>query len=216
MMEMKKVVWILFVCVWVGCSDDSSDSNNSTNPNNANNGNNTTTPNNINNLNNTTNPNNSNAELGDGTVNVTGAIQSEHTGVSEYIGLRNGDGFANLDLSVSEFPRGSSEENAFNFNIRMVGEGGPFVLEPGEYDIGEQDDGGPTIIVNYTNRVISDENMTYGTSPNSTGTVTITSVTSTSIEATFDVVLFEDVTTDEGMVNVSGELTSTCTSMVGC
>ena len=215
-MGMKKVVLVLFVCLWVGCSDDSSDANNSPNPNNANNLNNTTNPNNSNNLNNLNNLNNTNADLGEGTVNVTGAIQTDHTGVSEYIGLKNGDGFANLTLSVSEVARGSSEENGFGFDIRMTGEGGPFNLEPGEYSIGVQDDEGPTIIVNYTNRVISDENVTYGTSPNSTGTVTITSVTSTTIEATFDVVLFEDVTTDEGMVNVSGELSATCTSPVGC
>lgn len=215
-MRMKKVACILFLCVWVGCSDDSSDSNNSTDPNNANNVNNANNINNLNNANNLNNTNNSNGEPGDGTVNVTGAIQAEHTGVSEFIGLRNEGGFANLTLSVSEFVRGSSEENSFLFDIRMAGEGGPFELEPGEYNVGEQDDGGPVVIVNYTNRAMSDGNVTYGTSPNSTGTVTITSVTSTGAEATFDVELYEDVTTDEGMVNVSGELTAKCTSPVGC
>lgn len=155
------------------------------------------------------------ANLETGSIIITGDIEAQHEGLSQYIGLRGNDGgFINLTLNVTEHPLGSAEVNDFSLSIRMVGEEGPFDLEVGEYEIGHnsEEDGNPLIIVNYANRIISDETITYGTSPNSTGTVTILSVSSTSIEATFDVNLDVDVTADEGTVNVTGELNAKCSS----
>src|SRR6056297_445773 len=158
--------------------------------------------------------NDMNSNLETGSIMITGDIEAQHEGLSQYIGLRSNDGgFINLTLNVTEHPLGSAEVNDFSLSIRMVGEEGPFALEVGEYEIGHNsEDDTPLIIVNYANRVISDETITYGTSPNSTGTVTILSVSSTNIEATFDVNLDVDVTADEGTVNVTGELNAKCSS----
>jgi len=158
--------------------------------------------------------NDMNSNLETGSIMITGDIEAQHEGLSQYIGLRSNDGgFINLTLNVTEHPLGSAEVNDFSLSIRMVGEEGPFDLEVGEYEIGHNsEDDTPLIIVNYANRVISDETITYGTSPNSTGTVTILSVSSTNIEATFDVNLDVDVTADEGTVNVTGELNAKCSS----
>jgi hypothetical protein len=151
-----------------------------------------------------------NADSGEGTFNVSGDLEAQHQGISQFVGLKasNGD-FLNLTLNVTEHPLGSQEINDFSFSIRMVGDGGPFTLEIGEYEIG-QDSEGVILIVNYANRMISDETVTYGTSPNSSGTVSILSVSPTSIEATFDVMLDVDVTADEGSVNITGELIAEC------
>lgn len=158
--------------------------------------------------------------LGNGMVNVTGDIQAQHEGVSQYFGLRSDDGgFNNLTLQITEHSFSSMEEDDFSFSIRMVGDGGPFDLELGEYEIGHESDSDALLIVSYINRTISDETITYGTSPNSTGTVTILSVSSTTIEATFDVNLDVDVTSDEGTVNITGELEAKCVTAVtgtGC
>ncbi len=151
------------------------------------------------------------ANLGNGMINVTGDIQAQHEGVSQYFALTSNDGgYNNLTLLISEHSFSSMEEDDFSFSIRMVGKEGPFELEPGEYEIGHESDSDALIIVSYSNRTISDETITYGTSQNSTGTVTILSVSSTTIEAAFDVNLDVDVTADEGTVNITGELEAKC------
>jgi len=153
----------------------------------------------------------SDAVSGEGELNVVGDIDSQHEGLSQYIGLESNGGWVNLTLNIAEYPIGSEEVNDFSFDIRMTGDGGPFQLETGEYNIGENPEG-PTVIANYANRVITNRTVTYGTSPNSSGTVTIISVNSTSVEAVFDVILYQDVTTDEGAVTITGELKAECHS----
>lgn len=157
-------------------------------------------------------------DSGEGTINVSGDLEAQHEGLSQFIGLKSSDGgFINLTLNVTEHPLGSSEINDFSLAIRMVGDDGPFTLETGEYEIGHGSES-PIIIVNYANRMISDNTVTYGTSPNSSGTVTILSVSSTSIEAVYDVTLDVDVTADLGSVNITGELSAEChgTPASGC
>lgn len=164
---------------------------------------------------NSSGPNESDAGSGEGTINVSGDFSAEHDGISQYIGLKSdGDNFINLTLQVSEHPIASAEVNDFSFSIRMAGNGGPFTLETGEYEIG-QDSDNPIVIVSYANRMISDNTVTYGTTPNSSGTVTILSITSTSIEAVYNVTLDVDVTADMGSVNITGELNAECHSTPG-
>src|SRR6056297_866959 len=153
----------------------------------------------------------SDAISGEGELNVAGDIDSQHEGLSQYIGLESNGGWVNLTLNIADYPIGSEEVNDFSFDIRMTGDGGPFQLATGEYSIGENPEG-PTVIANYANRVITNRTVTYGTSPNSSGTVTIISVNSTSVEAVFDVILYQDVTTDEGAVTITGELKAECHS----
>jgi len=147
-----------------------------------------------------TNPN-------EGIINVTGDLQAQHEGISQYVGLRSDDGkFINLTLHVTEFPIGSEEVNDFSFDIRMLGSEGPFPLETGEYEIGESDD--LIVLASYSNRTLSEDTVSYSTSPISSGTVTILSINSTNIEAVFDVTLH--VINDEGSVNITGELNAEC------
>lgn len=145
--------------------------------------------------------------ISEGIVNVTGDLQAQHEGVSQYVGLRTeDDDFINLSLHVTEFPIGSEEVNNFSFDIRMVGNEGPFPLETGEYEIGHSGD--VTVISSYTNRMVSDDTVHYSTAPNSSGTVTIESINSTNIVAKFDVTLH--IFNEEGSVNIKGELNAEC------
>lgn len=150
----------------------------------------------------------------EGTLNVSGDVQEEHKGVSQYVGLKSEDGdFLNLALHVTEVPLGSTEEGDFSFVIRMVGAEGPFSLETGEYELGGNDN--LSLIASYTNRTISDNTVTYSASPNSSGTVTIVSVGSENIEAVFDLTLH--IINGDGSVRITGELNAEClTAGVGC
>lgn len=140
-------------------------------------------------------------------MNVSGDLQAQHEGVSQYVGLRSEDGdFINLTLHITEYPLGSEQLNGFSFDIRMVGNEGPFSLETGEYELGHS--GEFTMISSYSNRIVSDGVVSYSTSPNSTGTVTIVSINSSSIEAIFDVTLH--LMDGEESVNISGELNAEC------
>jgi len=144
---------------------------------------------------------------GEGAITVTGDIQAEHEGISQYVGLRNDDGnFLNLALHVNQLGLGSDQENDFSFSIRLVGSEGPFSLETGEYQIGESNNVG--ILASYSNRTVSEDTVTYGSTPSSSGTVTILSITSTSIEVVFDVSLH--LVQEEGSVNISGAFNAEC------
>ena len=143
----------------------------------------------------------------EGVLNVTGELQAQHEGVSQYVGLRSeGGDFINLTLHITEFPIGSGEVNDFSFDIRMVGNEGPFSLETGEYELGNS--GEFTTISSYSNRIVSDDVVIYSTTPNSNGTITIVSIGSESIKATFDVTLH--IRDSEESVNITGELNADC------
>ncbi|MCC5941105.1 MAG: hypothetical protein JJU37_06135 [Balneolaceae bacterium] len=157
---------------------------------------------------------------GVGSLTVSGDLQAEHEGISQYIGLRSSEGgFINLAIHVTQFPIGSEEVNDFNFTIRMVGSEGPFTLETGEYVIGEA--GNQSMLITYSNRTVSENTVTYGSTPNSSGTVTILSVSSTSIEAVYDVSLNQITDTgtisDENSINITGALNAECAAAgIGC
>ena len=161
-------------------------------------------------------PDESDITSGEGTLTVTGDIQAEHEGISQYVGLRNDDGnFLNLTLHVNQFGLGSDQENNFGFQIRLVGSEGPFTLDTGKYQIGESNN--VSILASYSNRTVSEDTVTYGSTPSSTGTFTILSTTSTSIEVIFDISLH--LVQEEGSVNISGAFNAECLTAeagIGC
>ena len=153
---------------------------------------------------------------GEGAITVSGDLQAEHEGISQYVGLRNEDGdFLNLALHVSQLGLATEQESDFDFAIRLVGGEGPFSLETGDYQIGESNNIG--MLATYSNRVVSDNTITYGSTPSSSGTITIVSMTSTSIEVVFDVTLH--LVDDEGSVNITGAFNAECLTAeagIGC
>ncbi len=156
---------------------------------------------------NSTGPDETDITLGEGTLTVTGDIQAEHEGISQYVGLRNDDGnFLNLTLHVNQFGLGSDQENNFGFQIRLVGSDGPFAFDTGEYQIGESNN--VNILASYSNRTVSENTVTYGSTPRSSGTITIISISSTNIEAVFDVSLH--LVEEEGSVNITGAFNAEC------
>lgn len=152
---------------------------------------------------------------GEGAISVSGDIQAVHEGISQYIGAQNADGeWFNLALHVNELGLASEQESSFGFTI-MVGSEGPFSLETGDYQIGENNN--VVMIATYSNRVDSENTITYGSTPSSSGTITIVSITSTSIEVVFDVNLH--LVEDEGSVNVAGAFNAECLTAeagIGC
>ena len=96
--------------------------------------------------------------------------------------------------------------NDFSFSIRIFGSEGPFLLGTGEYEIG--DSGNLNLLISYSNRTVSEDTVTYGSTSNSSGTVTILSTTSTSIEVAFDFTIH--LVGNEGSVNVTGVLNAEC------
>ncbi len=174
---MRKLLLFLLTFVFIACSDNS------------------------------TGPDEADITLGEGTLTVTGDIQAEHEGISQYVGLRNDDGnFLNLTLHVNQFGLGSDQENNFGFQIRLVGSDGPFTLDTGEYQIGVSNN--VNILASYSNRTVSENTVTYGSTPLSSGTITILSISSTSIEAVFDVSLH--LVEEEGSVNITGAFNAEC------
>ena len=165
---------------------------------------------------NSTGPGETSLNSAEGSITVTGDIEAEHQGISQYVGLRNEDGnFLNLSLHVNELGLATDQESEFGFQIRMVGSEGPFSLDTGEYQIGESNNVGT--LATYSNRTVSENTITYGSTPSSGGTVTIVSMTSTSIEVVFDVTLhlFEE----EGSVNITGAFNAECLTAeagIGC
>ena len=156
---------------------------------------------------------------GEGTINVTGAVEAEHEGISWFLGLKSGgdNSYANLILTINDVGFASEEESTYSLSIRMVGDDGPFTLSTGEYEIGH-DSEGPLIIVEYIYKEGS-VRAGYGTSPDASGTVTIQSISDTSVEASFDVSLEAGQSTaNSGFVNVTGNLTATCADVpnAGC
>jgi len=153
---------------------------------------------------------------GEGTITVSGDIQAEHQGISQYVGLRNEDGnFLNLALHVNELGLATDQESDFGFQIRLVGSEGPFSLETGEYQIGESNN--VSMFATYSNRTVSESTVSYGSTPSSSGTVTILSMTSTSIEVIFDVTLH--LIEEEGSVNITGAFNAECLTAeagIGC
>lgn len=167
-----------------------------------------------------TGPDNSEDDPGVGTVNVTGAVQAQHEGASWYAGLRSEThDFINFTLNISEQLPGGSGSSSFSLSIRFTGEEGPFDLPPGEYEIGQGSDN-LIVLVNYSNSVDTDNKLGYATSQHSTGTVSIESVSETRVEATYDVTIEAAPGTDEGQVNITGEINAECllagVSGVGC
>ncbi len=155
----------------------------------------------------TTGTDDSDVTPGEGIITVSGDIQEEHQGISQYVGLRNNDGeFLNLALHVNQLGLATEQESDFDFAIRLVGGEGPFSLETGDYQIGESNNIG--MLATYSNRVVSDNTITYGSTPSSSGTITIVSMTSTSIEVVFDVTLH--LIEEEGSINVTGAFNAEC------
>ena len=64
------------------------------------------------------------------------------------------------------------------------------------------------LLISYSNRTVSEDTVTYGSTSNSSGTVTILSTTSTSIEVAFDFTIH--LVGNEGSVNVTGVLNAEC------
>lgn len=167
-----------------------------------------------------TGPGDTDTNPGSGTVNVTGAVQAQHEGASWYAGLRSEThDFINLTLNISEQLPDESGASSFSLSIKFSGEEGPFDLPPGEYEIGHGS-GNLIVLVNYSNSVDPDNKVGYATSQNSTGTITIQSVSETRVEATYDVTIEAAPGTDEGQVNITGEVNAECllagVSDVGC
>lgn len=167
-----------------------------------------------------TGPGDTDTNPGAGTVNVTGAVQAQHEGASWYVGLRSEThDFINLTLNISEQLPDEPGASSFSLSIRFTGDEGPFDLPPGEYDIGQGSDN-LIVLVNYSNSQDPDNNVGYATSQNSTGTVSIESVSETRVEATYDVTIEAAPGTDEGQVNITGEINAECllagVSNVGC
>jgi len=164
--------------------------------------------------------NDSDADIGEGTVNITGAMEAEHQGISWYLGLRTGENgeYANYTVSISDVPPGENQQGTFNFTIRMVGDERPFSLAAGEYNIGELDKG-VLSIGSYTNRE-GDDVMSYSSSPDTDGTFTIQSVSEGNIEISFDFLLETGPTTGTGYISVTGSLFANCftqqTGGIGC
>jgi len=144
---------------------------------------------------------------GEGSITVSGDKQAEHEGISQYVGLRNDDGdFINLALHVNQLGLTSEQESDFGFSIRLAGSEGPFSLETREYQLGETNNVGT--LASYSNRTVSENTITYGSTPSSSGTVSILSITSTSIEVIFDVTLH--LIEEEGSVNITGAFNAEC------
>lgn len=167
-----------------------------------------------------TGPENSEDDPGVGTVTVTGAVQAQHEGVSWYAGLRSEtNDFINLTLNISDKLPDEPGVSPFSLSIRFAGDEGPFDLPPGEYEIGHNQ-GNIIVLVNYSNSVDDDNTVRYGTTQNSTGTVSVQSVSETRVEATYDVTIDAGQGTDEGQVNLTGEINAECllagVSGVGC
>jgi len=153
---------------------------------------------------------------GQGTINVTGALETDHEGTSWFFGLSSEEqnSYNNFTLSLSDVGFASQEESTYIFSIRMIGNGGPFELTTGEYTLGESEE--VITAVSYTNKEGA-ERASYGTSPDVTGTVTIQSISDTSIEASYNVRLQEVISTGflDNFVNITGDLTATCITGVG-
>lgn len=167
-----------------------------------------------------TGPDNSEDDPGVGTVNVTGAVQAQHEGASWYVSLRSEtNDFVNLTLNISDQLPDEQGSSSFSLSIRLTGEDGPFDLPPGEYEIG-QGSGNLIVLVNYSNSMDAENTDRYVTTQNSSGTVTIQSVSETRVEATYDVTIDAGQSTDEGQVNLTGEINAECllagVSGVGC
>lgn len=151
----------------------------------------------------------SHADAGTGTLHVSGAVQAEHEGHSWYIGLRSEEGgFINLMLHIDEQPPLSESTSLFGMSVRFVGQEGPFELTTGEYEIGTGS--GVILTASYENSIVSDERLSYGSTPEASGTVTILSVSDESITASFTISLEAGPGTDSGMVTLTGELHAEC------
>ena len=187
---MRRLLMVIVLAGFISCSDDS------------------------------TSPDNSDDDPGVGTVNVTGSVQAQHEGASWYAGLRSEtDDFINLTLNVSDQLPDDPGSSSFNFSIRFTGEDGPFDLPVGQYEIGQNSEN-LIVLVSYSNSVDADNTVRYGTTPNSTGIVTIQSASETRIEASFDVTIDAGQNTEGGQVNITGEIDAECllagVSGVGC
>jgi hypothetical protein len=160
---------------------------------------------------NSTAPDNPVPVEGEGTINVTGALEAQHEGASWFIGLKSGGGnsYLNLTFNISDVGFASEEENTYSLTITMLGNGGAFELTTGEYTLGESEE--VLTAVNYVNKEGA-ERASYGTSPDVTGTVTIQSISDTSIEASYNVRLQEVISTGflDDFVNITGDLTAKC------
>jgi len=159
-------------------------------------------------------------ESGEGIVNVSGALETQHEGISWYAGLHieeEGE-YANYTMHVSDVPPGENQQSSFSFSIRLAGDGGPFNLTTGEYKDGEADKG-VLSISSYTNRE-GTNTRSYSSSPDTEGTFTIRSVSETSVEASFDLQLEAGPTTEAGFITITGSLSANCfssqTAGIGC
>ncbi len=161
-----------------------------------------------------TGPENSESDIGNGTVNVTGAFEAQHEGFSWYVGLKVGEEgkYANYTMNVSDVPA-TEGDGSYNFTIRFFADEAPFALTAGEYTVGEEEKGALVAGI-YTNRNGSDS-ISYGISPDSEGTVTIESITDNSVKASFDLVLDASPNTEEGMITVKGNLYANCVAISG-
>lgn len=159
-------------------------------------------------------------ESGEGVVNVSGALETQHQGISWYAGLQieeEGE-YANYTMHVSDVAPGENQQSSYSFSIRMVGDEGPFELTTGEYQVGEVDKG-VLSISSYTNREGTNR-RSYSSSPDTDGTFTIRSKSGTSVEATFDLQLEAGPSTEAGYITITGSLSANCfssqTGGIGC
>lgn len=160
------------------------------------------------------------SEKGEGIINISGAFESQHEGVSWYVGLQIGEdgGYANYTMNISDVPPGETQQGSFSFSIRMAGDGGPFNLSTGEYKDGEVDKG-VLSISSYTNRE-GTNSRSYSSTSDTEGTFTIRSISDTSVEASFDLQLEAGPSTEDGFITVTGTLIANCLTLqaggVGC
>lgn len=185
MKKMRCLLIVLVLAGFISCSDDS------------------------------TGPDTSEGDPGAGTINVTGAVQAQHEGVSWYAGLQlSEDGeYANYTMHISDVPPGETEQSSFSFSIRMVGDEGPFNLLTGEYKDGEADKG-VLSISSYTNREET-STRSYSSSPDTNGTFTIRSISDTSVEASFELQLEAGPSTEDGFITITGNLFAECINQAG-
>lgn len=157
----------------------------------------------------------SETESGEGTVNVSGAFEAQHEGSSWYVGLKIGEngGYANYTMHISDVPPGETQQSSYSFNIRLVGDEGPFELTTGEYTVGEVDKG-VLSISSYSNRE-GTNTRSYTSSPDTDGTFTIRSISETSVEASFDLQLEAGASTETGFITITGTLFAECINQAG-
>lgn len=170
-----------------------------------------------------TGPEETDVGSGEGEINVTGAQQAQHEGVAWYVGLRSDNDFINLTLSLSEYLPTESDDSPYGLSIRFIGNDGPFSLDTTTYTNGVASED-VLISVTYSKTLENGEKAIYSTGPNSTGSITILSISDTSIEVAFDVTIESDHVeagqeTEEGSVNIAGEISAECLTAeagIGC